>query len=628
MRNKKALVAAGLATTLIATNTAQAAAEVRLLADTDAKEQDREDAADTTGKGTPNEDGNYNIVFITVDQQHYFDEYPEGTDYKARKLLEEMGTTFEKHYACSNMSTSSRAVMFTGEHVVHNGMHDNTDFFWQGALDEEIETIGDRMRQAGFYTALKGKWHMGNSGTLNNSDEEELTSLEDYGFSDWGGKDYIGQVHEGNEIDPKIVSESVEWLSDKGKELNDSGKSFFLTVDLINPHDIMDYNNIGYDSKVMELAGAPDDELYNKTYDEPAPSSWDFDLTAEDVPRSLSVFRNNWAITSGYDSTEDEWKDYQDYYFNCIQDSDNNLYDLLTYMDENGFFDNTIIVFTADHGEMHGSHALKSKGGFLYENNIHVPLTIVHPDYEGGKRVSAVTSHMDLAPTFIDLTNIPADEKEKAMEGLNGKSLVPLLDGSKTSVRDAALFCFEMLSQCALIYHQDEDGNLIYEFDPTVRGMVRGIVTEDYKFARYFAPGDYNTPENMDELLEHNDVQLFSLKDDPEELDNLAADPEKNADLILEMNDLLNQMIEEEVGEDNGEYMVETLKVLEARIADLNAGKGPQASSADEAQESSSDENTASDGAEKEGSQDEQVNNIMEILRSLYEALQNLFEGK
>lgn len=628
MRNKKALVAAGLATTMIAVNTAQAAAAVGLNTDTDAKEQDREDAADATGNGTPNEDGNYNIVFITVDQQHYFDEYPEGTDYKARKLLEEMGTTFEKHYACSNMSTSSRAVMFTGEHVIQNGMHDNTDFFWQGALDEDIDTIGDRMKQAGYYTALKGKWHMGNSGTLDNSDEEELTSLEDYGFSDWGGKDYIGKVHEGNEIDPKIVSESVEWLSDKGKELNESGKSFFLTVDLINPHDIMDYNNIGYDSKVMELAGAPDDELYDKTYDDPAPSSWDYDLEAEDVPGSLSVFRNNWAISSGYDSTEEEWKDYQDYYYNCIQDSDNNLYDLLTYMDENGFFDNTIIVFTADHGEMHGSHALKSKGGFLYENNIHVPLTIVHPDFEGGKRVSAVTSHMDLAPTFIDLTNIPADEKEEAMDGLNGKSLVPLLDGSKKSVRDASLFCFEMLSQCALIYHQDEDGNLIYEFDPTVRGMVRGIVTEDYKFARYFAPNDYNTPKTMDDLFEHNDVQLFSLKDDPEELVNLAADSEKNADLILEMNDLLNEMIEEEVGEDSGEYMVDILKALEERIEDLNAAVAAQTASADEAQESSSEENTASDKAEKEESSDEQVENIMGILRNLYEALQNLFEGQ
>ena len=74
---------------------------------------------------------------------------------------------------------------------------------------------------------------------------------------------------------------------------------------------------------------------------------------------------------------------------------------------------NTIIVFTADHGEMHGSHAVKGKGGFLYDYNMHVPLVIVHPDYEGERRISAVTSHVDLAPTLVDLTNIPAEKKEE-----------------------------------------------------------------------------------------------------------------------------------------------------------------------------------------------------------------------
>jgi arylsulfatase len=65
---------------------------------------------------------------VTVDQEHYFSEYPEGTSFKARQLLEELGTTFEKHYACSNMSTSSRSVMFTGTHIPDTGMIDNTDF--------------------------------------------------------------------------------------------------------------------------------------------------------------------------------------------------------------------------------------------------------------------------------------------------------------------------------------------------------------------------------------------------------------------------------------------------------------------------------------------------------------------
>ena len=75
-----------------------------------------------------NADGNYNIILIVTDQEHYYDRYPEGTDFRARELLAELGTTFEKHYACFNMSTSSRAVMYTGTHVTENLMRDNVEF--------------------------------------------------------------------------------------------------------------------------------------------------------------------------------------------------------------------------------------------------------------------------------------------------------------------------------------------------------------------------------------------------------------------------------------------------------------------------------------------------------------------
>lgn len=118
------------------------------------------------GNPTRNADENYNIIFITTDQEHYFDAYPEESNYRARKLLQELGTTFEKHYICSNMSTSSRSVMYTGKHITDTRMIDNTDFPWQGPLDESMTTIGDRLREAGYYTGYKGKWHMGDSSIL------------------------------------------------------------------------------------------------------------------------------------------------------------------------------------------------------------------------------------------------------------------------------------------------------------------------------------------------------------------------------------------------------------------------------------------------------------------------------
>ena len=75
-----------------------------------------------------NADGNYNIIFITTDQERYMQDYPAGTAYEARELLASLGATFEKHYACATMSTSSRSVIFTGKHITDTKMIDNTDF--------------------------------------------------------------------------------------------------------------------------------------------------------------------------------------------------------------------------------------------------------------------------------------------------------------------------------------------------------------------------------------------------------------------------------------------------------------------------------------------------------------------
>lgn len=505
----------------------------------------------------------YNVLLITVDQEHYFAEYPEGTNYKARQLLAELGTTFEKHYACSNMSTSSRSVLFTGTHIPDTGMIDNTDFAWQGAMDDTLTTMGDMMREAGYYTALKGKWHLGDASILHGG--AELTDLESYGYADWGGTDYIGSVKEGNETDPVIVSEALDWLGGTGKQLNDEGTPFFLNINMVNPHDIMNYDITGYQSPFMQLSGKPDGALYEKTYDTPVPASWNFDFSAADVPDALRIFQAHWGLFAGVIRDEDVWKDYQNYYFNCIQDSDDNLMMLLDYLRDSGLMDNTVIVFTADHGEMHGNHGMKGKGGFLYENNVHVPLIIVHPDYAGGRTVSAVTSHVDLAPTLVDLANLPAEKKAEITASLPGHSLLPLLDGSAEKVRDASLFCFEMLSMTALQFGRDAEGNTTYSFDVTARGMVRGVVTERYKFVRYFAPVDFNTPTTPDELFAHNDVQLFDLSADPEELVNLAADPDANAELIMELNDLLNQTIAQEIGQDDGLHVMKVLKALQER---------------------------------------------------------------
>ena len=104
-----------------------------------------------------------------------------------------------------------------------------------------------------------------------------------------------------------------------------------------------------------------------------------------------------------------------------------------------------------------------------------------------------------------------------------------------------------------------EDGNNTIDN----RTMVRAIITEEYKFARYFSPLDFNTPKTMEELLEHNDIELYDMKNDPEEMNNLALDPEKNEALIMEMNEKLNQLIEAEIGVDDGSELENSIKMIE-----------------------------------------------------------------
>ena len=120
-----------------------------------------------------------------------------------------------------------------------------------------------------------------------------MTSLEDYGFADWGGTDYIGSVWQGHEIDPVVVSEAIDWLGSTGRAQNAAGKPFFLTVTMINPHDIMDYNNADFGEKTpkpsLHMGGKPNSEVYDTTYSAPIPATWSFDLTAADVDRICDV---------------------------------------------------------------------------------------------------------------------------------------------------------------------------------------------------------------------------------------------------------------------------------------------------------------------------------------------------
>ncbi|MBQ9203863.1 MAG: sulfatase-like hydrolase/transferase [Prevotella sp.] len=492
----------------------------------------------------PNGDGKYNIVFITCDQEAYMEHYPAGSDYAARERLRQIGTTFEKHYACANVSTSSRSVIYTGRHITETCMLDNTNYAFVNDMPRDLPTIGDMLRQAGYYTAFKGKWHV----------SKDTESLEDYGFSDWTEGDMYGSVYEGWHEDGTICDNSIEWLRTKGKALNEGGQSFFLAVNFLNPHDIMYYNEDGIGGLAGEGVPAPDDPVYKKSYDVALPTSWNEPLDKPGRPQAHTEYYYNWERMVGpTPKTADSWKRFRDYYYNTIQDEDNHMLRLLNYLSEAGLMHNTIIIYTSDHGELQGAHAMKGKGGNIYENNIHVPLIVYHPEIVGGRHCRNLTSHLDLAPTVIDYaTNGNQQQFQQIAGELHGHSLVPAVKDPSINIRnnEGALFTFEMLSMLDSAFILNPAMTPAYRADLSKRGFVRGIITPEYKMARYFSPLNFNTPTTYEALWENNDVEVFVYGG--EETENLAWPKGSNESIVTMMNQKLNALIEHEIGTDDG----------------------------------------------------------------------------
>ena len=534
--------------------------------------------------------GPYNILFILTDQERHFrpGELPPDFRLPGHERLLRLGTRFENHRINSCVCTSSRSVLYTGRHIQHTKMFDNTNFPWISSLSPDIRTVGHRLREAGYYTAYKGKWHL----TKEFETVNELSSptriftreMEAYGFSDHVGVgDIIAHDRGGYLHDPITAAMGVSWLRGRGKDLAAQGKPWFLAVNLVNPHDIMFLNTDrpGQVSQAKNLLGnirdEPDDPLYAKQWRFELPASFRQPLDAPGRPAAhLDYIRSHDGLVGRIDENEAwRWRRRHNYYLNCLRDADRNLVTLLDALDALGLASNTIVVLTADHGDLDGAHRLHGKGATSYREQNQVPLILVHPGYTGGRSCRAVTTHLDLVPTLVNLSGADAGRKAALTRDLPGKDLSGLLAAPERApahaVRDGALYCYNMFAYLdgdfmakavAMMMQPDgkarvqaaaKDGSL--RPDLGKRGAIRSVFDGRYQFARYFSPKQHNRPTSMEALFSLNDVELYDLERDPHELNNLALDRARHGELLLAMNDKLNRLIDAEVGEDVGQML-------------------------------------------------------------------------
>jgi arylsulfatase A-like enzyme len=529
-----------------------------------------------------------NILFLFGDQERYVPKWPAQLSLPGHDRLHETGVTFENHYTSAIMCTPSRSVLMTGLQTPDNRMFDNTDMPWVQSLSTDIPTVGHMLRKAGYYTAYKGKWHLNKE--FDSLEPEKLFTkeMDAYGFSDFVGPgDIIGHTLGGYEFDHVIAGSAITWMRRVGKPLASQGKPWSLFVSLVNPHDIMYFNtdapgqNVQNTGKLLKLAaGAPDHELYRATWDMPVASTLREPMDKPGRPRAHGEFLKVWDHVLGHIPLEEErWRRFDDFYINSLRTMDMQIVNVLKELDALGLADRTIIVYTSDHGEAAGAHGLHGKGPFAYEEGIHIPFIVSHPDVKGGQSCRALSSHIDVVPTILAMAGASASQRgDFAGRDLPGKDLTPVLGNAASAdihaAREGVLFTYSGLvandadliavaGEAIAAGRSPRDTMKATGFTPDLkkRGSLRTVFDGRYKFTRYFAPVDRNRPGTIDQLYSSNDVELFDLQTDKSETINLAADTKTNADLISAMSAKLEALIKAEIGRDDGREMPEVANI-------------------------------------------------------------------
>jgi arylsulfatase len=514
-----------------------------------------------------------NILLITTDEERFHLPRPSGFSLPARERIAQAGTTFTSYYAAATQCSSSRSVIYTGRHLPITQIYDNDNMPYVRPLDPGLGTIGTMLRSQGYYCTYQGKWHLSNAYLDPANPVSTVDALEPYGFSefnDWG--DIDGGAWAGLRVDPVVAGQAVKWLRDRAPVVA-ADQPWFMAVNFVNPHDIMSFD-YGAPSPVelplglahaVKMSPPADVPVYREQWDVELPGSVHDDLAG--AAPAVREYCRMIETVFGPVTSDDHWRAGLEFYLNCLRDVDRSVELVLDALVASGQAENTVIVLTADHGEMVGSHGLRQKGNFVYDENFHVPFVVAHPDIDGGGATDALASAVDLAPTLLEVAGVDPVAIATTFPALPGHSLVPALHGE--TVRDGVLTAVETITTL--------DADFWKEFsDPTAterlmsgelrpdwrkRGFLRGYIDARYSFGRYFSPLEPNRPTDLDSLLAQNDVVLYDRETDPDETVNLAADPTQH-DLVAACSAKLEALISAEVGDDRRVWVLERPNLL------------------------------------------------------------------
>lgn len=400
-----------------------------------------------------------NIIFYFTDQQRW-DTVNETVTPNLMTLASE-GVEFDNSYTCQPVCGPARACLQSGVYATQCGC------YWNGIpFPQDIKPLAEYFNEAGYETAYVGKWHLASDRYPGKGLHCEKTAIpkdRQGGYKDyWRASDvleftshgYDGYVFDGDGNKLDFEGYRVDCINDYALDYirnKTSDKPFFLFLSHIEPHHQNDHGC---------YEGPKEDVPKYKDYP---------------IPDDLSFLKGDYK------------KMYPDY-MASIDRIDKNVGKLVDCLKEKGIYDNTIILYTSDHG----SHFKTRNGEYkrsCHDSATHTPLIIKGGAFKGGVREDRLVSLIDLPPTLLDLAGIPIPESYM------GKSLVKQMEGTEEE-RDC-VFIQISESQCG-----------------------RAIRTKDYKYAvRAVASGMTQYKSSV-----YFEDYLYDLKRDPIESQNLIKD--------------------------------------------------------------------------------------------------------
>lgn len=539
-----------------------------------------------------------NYLFFIVDEMRAPMPYESAALQQFRKKylttqekLRANGIEFKRHYTASVACAPARTSLFTGQYPSLHGVS-NTDgaakttsdpgMFW---LDPNtVPTLGDWFREAGYRTYWKGKWHISHAdilipgtrtglpsynsdGTRNQAKEElylKSGRLEDYGFSGWIGPEPHGSNPLNSGSSPKgalgrdqaIAEQAMELI----RQLDASGDTtpWMMVVSLINPHDIALWGLLSH------LGGQFDFSIDNDVPTDLFTGAFmdSYNETLATKPGAQKSYRDGYRE---YFQTIAN-PNYLRFYYQLHKNVDAELGRVYSALQQSRFFNDTVTVFTADHGDLLGSHGgMFQKWHIAYEEALRVPLIFSHPSVSP-RSVDMVSSHVDLLPTLLGLAGVDVAGIRQSLanthtetQALVGRDLTPVLLGNVDPATLAADPIYFMTDdEVSRGTNQDNFLGIPYAAvaQPNhVEAIVAQYDGKLWKYTRYFdSPQYWSTPGTVgagagDSILKEvvpelrigeytvpcqisnkntplpEEHELYNLTNDPTELSNLYANP-------------------------------------------------------------------------------------------------------